>query len=225
MISGKQLKQVLDYSFSAGTTFLAPTATFSAAPSSYTIASVPGTVTLTGSVTPNDGTSVTWTITSGVTLLASGSGNSISHNLVSIPSSLGTSVYNLNITYTNVTAGTTAVLVVPTSVVVTASCLVGQMNSPTQDILIPGDLTPYEGALVVSTQGTIINVFGIVAANTGRLIITIPDSYGAVVLIEDGSGLDVLSQFNTTADPTNSRTIYSSVNIVTPGTYNYKIIF
>jgi hypothetical protein len=227
MISGRDLKNVLTQSFTNGTSFLAPTASFIATPSTYTVSSLPASVILSGTITPNNGTLITWTITnSGGTVIATGSGVNVTHTLASVPSAVSTNVYNLNVTYTNATAGTTAVIVVATSVVVTAAGKVGQINSPTATITIPGDLTaPYEAALVVETKTQMINLFPIVAANTGRIVIVIPDSYGTVSIIEDGAGLNALPQFNATLDPTNSRTIYSSVNIVTPGTYNYKIIF
>ena len=70
-----------------------------------------------------------------------------------------------------------------------------------------------------------VNVFSIIAANTGRIVMTIPDSFGSVTSIEDGAGLNVLSQFNAVVDVPNLRTIYVSINALTPATYDYKFIF
>jgi hypothetical protein len=228
MISGKQLKQVLDYSFTAGSGFLAPTATFIATPSTYTTSSLPASVVLTGDITLNDAASVTWTITDASgTVLTSGSGVSVSHTLATVPSALSTNLYNLNVTYTNTVTAASQVLVVPTSVIVTAPCLIGQLATGV-DITVAADLTPaIETTLTVSNQATIINVFDIVASElpNGKIIFVIPDSYGSVTSIEDGAGLNVISQFNAVVDGTNGRTIYTAVTAVTPATYNYKIIF
>jgi hypothetical protein len=226
MISGKQLKKVLDHSFTAGTGFLAPTASFIANPSTYTITSVPTSVVLNGTIIPNDGVILSWTITdiSGTTL-AFGSGNSISHTLAVTPTLVSSNIYNLNITYTNTSTGLAQSLIVPATVVVTTAALVGQMNSPTQDITIPADLTPYEPFLASTTQVAVMNLFPVVSANVGRIVFAIPDSYGAVTQIEDGVGLNVIAQFNMVVDSANNRKIYTTINVLTPGTYNYKLIF
>jgi len=226
MISGKQLKQVLDYSFSAGTDFLAPIASFTATPSIYTTITLPTTVVLTGSIIQNDGSDISWTITDlAGTTIAFGTNNNVSHTLVTIPTSVSSNIYNLNITYINTSTGLTQSLIVPTSVVVTTAALVGQMDSPTQDIAIPEELIPYESLLTSTTQVAVMNLFSVVAANVGRIVFAIPDSYGAVTQIEDGVGLNVIAQFNMVVDSANNRKIYTTINVLTPGTYNYKLIF
>jgi len=226
MISGKQLKQVLDFSFTGGDLFLPPTASFIATPNVYAVDALPASVTLAGSIIPNDGTSITWTITNvGGTVLSSGATTTVNYVLPAVPSAISTNLYNLNVTYTNTTTALTAILVVPTYVTVTATALIGQINSPTQTIVVPGDLTPYEGALTVTTQSVIINPFDVVAANVGRIVFTVPTSYGTVTSIEDGAGLDVLDQFTVLPDPGNARTIYTTINVLTASTYSYKIIF
>ena len=101
MISARQTKNIIDYMFGNGPAFTAPTATFSAAPASYTDDAVPAGITLTGTITPNDGIITSWTITNLSTTLASGTGNTVSHALISIPATAATYTYSLNIQYTD----------------------------------------------------------------------------------------------------------------------------
>ena len=226
MISGKQLKQILDYSFTAGTSFLAPTATFLATPSTYTSLALPASVVLSGAIIPNSGTSISWTITNAAAAtLAFGSGNAPTHTLAVVPSAVASSIYNLNITYTNTITGTTQSIITPTVVSVTSAALKGQIDSPTQTITIPGDLTPYLADLTITDQAELINVFDVVATDIGRIVFAIPDDYGIVSIIEDGSGLNVLDQFTPVIDTSNARTIFTSIDVVTPATYNYKLVF
>jgi hypothetical protein len=226
MISGQQLKQVLTYTFAGGTTFLGPTGTFVAIPSTYTVDSLPPSVTLEGSLLPNDALNITWTITDGIgNTLVSGLGNTVSFALPSVPNTVSNNVYNWNITYED-TNGGTYTLILSTVVLVTASAKFGQLNGAGLDIIVPGDLTPLiEATFTVTDQVTIINLFAIVAPYTGRLVIVIPDSYGTVTDIQDNTDSTVLSQFNVVVDAPNNRKIYTTINAVTPDTYYYKIIF
>jgi len=226
MISAKQVKSILDYSFVGGSSFLAPVASFIATPSSYTDTTVPGGIVLSGNIIPNDGTDVSWTITDAVaTVLTSGTTTSVSHNLVTIPSSIGSYTYNLNVAYKDLT-GTTFSTTVVTQIVVSTACKIGQLPNPGDDIIVPGDLDPLvEDTFAIKTQAEVINLFTITAAATGRVVIIIPDSFGSVVDIQDNTDSSVLSQFDIVLDPTNTRKLYVSVNAVTPATYHYKIVF
>jgi len=224
MISGKQLKQILDYSFTGGTSFTIPSVTFISTPSDYPYDNVPGAVTLSGVITPNDGLNISWTITEGVATLASGTSNNVSHNLVTIPTTIGTKTYNLNVNYSDGVNNYS--ITATTSLVVTASGLIGQIDNPVTDIVVPGDLTgPIEAALISKSQTEVINLFEIVAADTGRLLIVVPYSFGTLTDIQDNTDLTALDQFNVVDDPTNSRKIYVSILAVTPATYNFKLVF
>jgi hypothetical protein len=231
MISGKQVKQILEYSFTAGTGFLAPSSTFIATPSLYTVDTVPGSVILSGVLLVNDGLNITWTITNaGGTVLTSGSvavGVSvanISHSLGVIPSSASSNIYNLNVTYED-TTGTTFMFTVPTTVTVTASAKIGQLDNPTDNILVAADLVPFEAGLTLTTQDNIINLFSIVASNTARIVIVIPNAYGTVTDISDNTDSSVLAEFNVVNDGPGARKIYVGTLPLTPATYYYKITF
>lgn len=227
MISGRQFKTMVDYMFSGAAGFTAPVATFTPSISEYPDTSLPASVILSGTITPNDGTITSWSINEGVnpTPIATGTGTTVSHTLSSVPSVIGTNNYYLTVFYTDINAASQS-FVLSCTVTVTATALVGQLALPGDDIIIPGDLTPgIEATLSTTSKLAMINVFPIVAANTSKIIFVIPDSYGAVVRIEDGAGLDVSSQFNLVVDAPNSRKIYTGINNVTPATYNYKIVF
>lgn len=224
MISARQTKNVIEYMFGTSSGFIAPTATFSVAPNTYDVNSIPGGISLTGSITPNDGVVTGWSITLGATTLASGTGNSVSHSLVTIPSTIGSYVYNLAVSYTN-NLGANLSIIVPTTVVVTAIGLFGQLATGVS-IVVPADLTGgIEATLTSTSKATIINPFVVTAATVGRIIFTIPDSYGVVSYLEDGAGLDVLNQFDALYDAVNFRTIYTSINQLTPASYTYKFVF
>ena len=226
MISGQQLKQVLSYSFTNGTSFMAPTGTFIATPSAYTTNSLPASVTLNGSLIPNNAVNITWTITDSLgTTLLTGLGNSSNYTLPTIPNTIGNKVYNWNISYQDGN-GNNYSLILSTTVYVTAAANIGQLNGAGVNITVPGDLTPAIEATLTSTdKPTLINLFAITASNTGRIVIVIPDSYGTVSDIQDNTDSTVLSQFNVVTDPGNNRKIYVGTNAVTPATYNYKIVF
>ncbi len=224
MISARQNKNMLEWMFASGADFTAPTAIFTVSPNTYTTAAVPAGVTLSGTITLNDATLTDWTIMQGTTMLATGTGTSVSHALVTIPSAVGTTSYSLVVNYTDNNSNALS-LVVPTSVVVTAVGLYGQLATGV-DIAISTDLTALiEATLTSTSKSVIINAFDIVAATTGRIIFIIPDSYGTPTDLEDGSGLDVSSQFNQVVDAINSRTIWTSINMVIPATYTYKFVF
>lgn len=227
MISGQQLKQILTYSFSNGSSFLAPALTFTILPSSYTLNNIPASLVLSGSVIPNDGTNIQWSMTnSSNVVIGAGIGLNAAVTLTggSIPSTVGIYTYNFIVTYVDANNVTQSI---STSVLlyVTAPGLYGQINSPSQDIIVPGDLTPYLGSLTITTQATLINLFSIVATNTGRIVIVVPDSYGTVTSIEDNTSMNITSQFHVVVDVTNNRKFYVTNSALTPGTYYFKVNF
>lgn len=227
MISSEQLKQVLTFSFLNGSSFLPPSCTFTATPTSYDEDNIPATITLSGVVIPNDGTNIQWTISNSVgSPIGAGLGTSIAVTLsgLSVPSSLG--VYNFTLTVTFLDgAGNTQSINTVVSIFVTAVSLYGQINNPTQTITVASDLTPYLSSLTSTNQGTLINLFLVQALNTGRIVIVVPDSYGVVSDISDNTDASVISQFSVVYDVANNRKIYTSLVAVTAGDYYYKVIF
>lgn len=226
MISAKQFKNSIEYMFSGIPGFIAPTATFYGVPPNYSLSSIPASIILTGVITPNTGIITNWSISDAVnTVLATGTNNSPTYTISAPPSSTGQYTYYLTVFYTDTNGGAQS-FVVPTIISVTADASFGQLASPADNISIPGDLTPaIEATFTITNQQTIINLFSVVAPNTGRIVFVIPDSYGIVTAIEDGGALDVLSQFNIVPDPGNNRQIYVGINAATPATYLYKFIF
>jgi hypothetical protein len=227
MISAKQVKQILDYSFSGGNGFLIPEATLFISPSQYTNNAIPGGVSITGTITPNDGTSINWVLRddNNSTPIASGSGNAVSHNLVSVPTDINNYSYSLIVNYKDanqvIKSFTQSV-----TLVVSSPALIGQLQNPSDDILVPGDLTAgIEGTLSIKTQNQIINLFSLSAVNVGRVLFVIPDSYGSVTDIADNTDNSVIDQFDVIADAPNQRSIFITKNTLVPGTYFFKIIF
>ena len=226
MISGQQLKQVLGYVFTNGSSFLAPTGTFLATPSTYPDDSLPISIVLNGTLVPNDAINITWTITNNVgTILLTGVGNTVSYTLLTIPSTIGSHNFNWNISYQD-SSLTNYSLILTTNIFVSTSAKIGQLANPSDDIVISTDLTPLiESTLLSVTQNTVINLFAITCTNIGKIVIVVPDSYGNLLDIEDNTNSTVLNQFNVITDITNNRKIYVSIANVTPDTYYYKLIF
>jgi len=229
MISARQNLNILKEMFSGDTdNFTVPTSTFNATPNTYTLDSLPGSVVLNGNITPNNGIISNWVITAGSssTPIASGTSNSVAHILIGaeIPSTIATQIYYLTVTYNN---GTIVQSIVSTaSVVVTAAALFGQLATVSDDINIPGDLTPsIESTLTLTNKANFINLFTVVTPAAARVLFVVPDSYGAVVDLQDNTNQSVLTQFNVVVDSANNRKIYVSINAVTPATYNYKFVF
>lgn len=230
MISARQTKNIIDYMFtSVSSGFIIPTAVLTATPSLYTTSNFPGAIILNGTITMNSGVLTNWTITDAVsTILAAGTNNTPVKAILdknTMPSTVGSHGYYLNVYYTD-TNGNNLSILASTVINVTTYARYGQLSNPSDNIVVPVDLTPFELGLATSDQNTIINTFNLVALNTARLVFTIPDSFvGTVTGLEDGVGLDILSQFNVIYDVTNLRTIYVSINVLTPATYNFKFIF
>ena len=225
MISARQAKNMVEYMFTSGSDFTPPTATFVAMPDLYSTSTIPGGITLSGTITLNDGTLTSWSIMSGSTVLATGAGVTVSHNLVSIPVLLGSYNYHLVVNYTD-NQNVAQSIIVPEVIQVTQDALIGALPNPGDDIIIPTDLTPaIEATLTITTQAGLINLFPVTPVSSGRIVFVVPSSYGTLSRIEDNASLDVTNQFNVVLDPSNNRNIYVSVNAVTAGTYNYKLVF
>jgi len=228
MISGKQLKQVLDYSFTNGSSFLGASCTFIATPSTYTTTSVPVNVPLTGIITPNDALNISWTITDpSNSVLQSGIGNTPSYTLTGgdIPTTVGSFVFTLNVTYED-SLGNTYSVSCPTTIGVEVAASYGQLPGPGDNIVIPGDLTaPIEASFTTTTQTALMNLFSYAAAVTARMVIVVPDAYGTAVSITDNTSSDITAQFNVVVDAPNNRKIYVSNSTITPGTYYFQVNF
>ena len=229
MISARQLKTILDYSFTtaASTGGTTPTATFSANPAMYSATNLPASVSLTGTITPNGGLNITWVIlTNSGGVLTSGSGNNVNVGMTgSKPTAIGSYTYTLVVTYQN-TAGSSFTVSFPTLIQVTAMAEVGQMLLPGDNINVPGDLTgPLEATFATKDSNQIINLFAVIAVNTGKIVIVLPYSYGTLVDISDNTDFSVKSQFKLVDDPTNARQIWVSYANLTPATYYYKIVY
>ena len=232
MISAKQTKNILSHMFSTVSGFNAPTATFAVAPTTYDDLSVPapGGVTFSGTITPNDaiapvGAINGWSIMNGATTLASGTGNTVAHTLVTIPSVIGTYSYNLVVSYTDNLAQILS-LIIPVTIIITGVGYYGQLALPGDTITIPADLTaPILATFTSTTQPTMINLFTVTAVNTGRVVLVIPYSWGTLSDISDNTNATVLSEFTLVDDPGNSREIYTTDLALVPGTYYYKVTF
>lgn len=227
MISAKEMKLVIEYMFSGTPGFISPTSVFTSSPVSYTTSSVPSSVVLSGTITPNGGTITSWSISDSTSTVIAGGTNSVpSYTLTggSIPTSVSLNSYFLTTYYTD-SNGTALSYVVSTSFSVDTSILVGQLSTGT-DISVPADLSSgIESTLTTTTQQNIINLFDIVASTTGRVIFVIPDSIGVVTDISDNTNSSVLTQFNIVIDSSNNRKIYTQINQVTPALYKFKISF
>jgi len=229
MISAKQLKKLLDYSFTTPTSSGAvPTATFSANPNMYGTTVLPTSVALTGVITLNGATNLLWDITTpDGTLLNTGFTTSVFHTLsgAAVPSVAGSTTYTLNVSYSNRT-GTGFNASFLTSVTVTDVVKVGQLPDPGDDIIASADLTVFIEDTLASLEITeVINLFSVNAINTGRILMVIPYSFGTVTSIQDNLDVVITSEFNVVDDSTNSRKIYITQNVLTPATYHYKFTF
>lgn len=227
MISGQQLKEVIEHMFSGTAGFILPTATWTSYPLSYPATTLPASVSLYGVITGNSGVITSWSITdSSAAVLATGTNGSPSVSLTGglIPSTIGLNTYFLTVFYTDAN-GAASSFVESTSFSVTSDVSIGQLATGV-DIILPADLTGgIESTLNVTTQQDIINLFDVVATTTGRVIFVIPDSLGSVTDISDNTNSSVLTQFNEVDDTANNRKIFTQINQVTPATYKFKISF
>jgi hypothetical protein len=228
MISAKQLKGILDKSFSTEPilSFTPPSAILTASPDTYTTITVPASITFSSTiVVPGTLTLLSWDLKDELdNILTSGVTTNVSYVLNTPPSTVSTPTYNLVVYYSY--EGTSYSIIFPATVIISVESLVGQLANPGDDITIPGDLTaPIEATLTSKTKLQVINLFAITAAVTGRIVLVVPDSYGTLLDIQDNTDSTVLSQFDLVLDPTNSRRIYVSISALTPATYNYKLVY
>lgn len=227
MISSKQLNQVLEYSFAAGSgVFLSPTASFIATPSAYTDSSIPGSVTLSGTIIPNNATDISWNIRSNQSTLdlSIGTDNNILHNLASIPTTIDNHVYSLNVSYKN-DMGINLSFTVTTAITISSAGKVGHLGGPVDNFTTASqfDTLAVESGFNSKTQTEMINLFTINVATTSRVVIVIPDSFGTVD-IQDNTDSSVLTQFDLVTDASNNRKLFKSTNTLSPGTYHYKLV-
>lgn len=232
-ISGKQLKQALDYSLKGGATnFLVPEISLTATPSEYTVDGSTTSIssfTLNGTIQPNDGTNITFDLQTltGTSLQSGSFGTNIAFSVNPAPTTSQT--YILYVTYTTSTGGTLTISTT-TATTVTGQAKVGQLTTAGADITAVNDLTTaIENTFTIKTQTQLLNYFAIAAPNTGRIVIIVPDDMGTIASIADGTSTSILDEFRTPInDSANSRKIYVSTNALTPpadGNYNYKITF
>lgn len=231
MISAKQLKKVLDYSFTAGSNFVAPTCDLFATPGFYTINNVPASVTISGTITPNDGTVTGWSLKDHTnTTVLVGTGNIISYvdsgGINPLPTTTGSYTYTLTVNYTDNNLASQSMICL-VNLLVTSSSLYGTYttNTPVLDLVTYNATPAIEAGLTVTDQNTIINLFDVVVSGVEQVFIIVPDSYGTVLDIADENDSSVITEFTTIPDPSNSRTIYARTTTLTSNTYQYKVIF
>jgi hypothetical protein len=228
MISAKQLKNILDSSLGSATisAFTVPTAELTATPNSYNDVDAPISVTISGTITPNDGLNITWDLKDPSNVsLATGTGKTISHLLASEPTAVGSYTYTLSIGYED-TSGNAYQTSATVLVTVTTKSLVGQLALPGDDITIAADLTPtIEATFSQLSQIQSINLFSINAVNTGKIVIVVPNIFGTLLDISDNTDSSVIGEFSMVADAANDRKIYVSNLALTPGVYRYKLVY
>ena len=232
MISAKQVNNILTRSFSGGSSILSPKVTFTAVASSY-LAGSTTPVVLSGSILENDAKNIAWSIKdpSGSNLLSDSTGSlSPSFTLVSPPTSVGTYIYTLYVTYEDSDGVAQPAITTLATITVSTPAFAGMLSGPSDDILVPADLTlAIENTLTPLTISEIINPF--IVSGTGvlssKIVIVIPDSYGVVTAIEDNTDTNVLDDdaFSTIYDSANLRTIYVSDLNFTPIDWRFKVIF
>ena len=226
MTSARQLLNILAYTLSGDnsnvnrTTFVEPTATFSVTPTTYAVESAPANMTVTGSIIVNDAVNVTWEVYDGVSIspVLTGSNNVINATL---DTPLIPTTYTLVVTYT----GGNETLEVVSQVNPYYSTYVGQLPTPSDDITVAADLTPFLAGLVGLSYTDALELMTITAAYIGRLVLVIPDSYGTLTDISDENDLSVINEFNVVVDAPNNQKIYVKIDTVTPGSYKYKLVY
>jgi hypothetical protein len=231
MISAKQFKVILDSAFSGAPVlnFNPPTTTFTVALSTYPVSNIPTSLLFSGSITPNEGTNITWSIirVSDNGLVASGSNNSISSTInTGIPNLPGSYKYKLSVSYKY--AGFTQVNIDKyVDVLVYANAYVGQLSGPSATISTVGDLTPQVlGTLTIKSFQEVANWFPIVSSVTARIIFVIPNSFGTLDRIEDSDDNSVLDEFDVLPDSANGRNIYVAKLATSPSAgVIYKFVF
>jgi hypothetical protein len=225
-ISAKQVKQILDNSFTEGSDFLPPAISFVASPSVYSNLAVPSSVNLNVQITANQATNISWTIYNSSSIaLTTGSSLSSVFTVLVPPSSIGVFPYTLQVTYQN-NSGVTITTSTIANISVLESGFRGQFLSPTTNITTAADLTSeLLEELTPALQTNFINLFGINATETGRICFVIPNSFGIVLDISDNTDSSVLNSFNIINDVVNNRKIYTTINALTPNNYFYRLHF
>lgn len=222
-ITGKQLLLALEQAAlcnSGG--FVGPQATFVATPNSYTNNNAPAGVTLTGTITLNDAVISYWNIRQGGTILATGS--TITPSFYVTPASGSSITYTLDVYYT--LDGAAGILTLNAPVLVTDGALYGSLPGPTDDIILPTDLTaPIIAGLSIGDEATITALFPIVITVTARVVIVVPYGISTSWGLLDNDNFSVDSEFTFVDDPGNNQKIAVSNNPLIPGTYYFKVGF
>lgn len=217
MISAKQATNILNKSLASNNGFIEPTLSLSVSPNNYTTGGpITGNVIITGAITLNQATAMSWVVKENGTTVSSGVSLSVN---VSRPKPVLITTYELEIFYTGgLTTKSTF-----TYVIVTEAAYYGQLPAPGNNIIVDTDLDSFLPGLSFNNQVFVGNLFSMTLLNTGRIVFVSPDSYGPVIDIVDENDTSVLNEFNVIYYTANSQTIYVKINTVVAGTYQYKL--
>jgi hypothetical protein len=230
MISARQFKNILQNAFTGNNAlgYTPPTITFIANPLEYDTSAIPNNVVLSGVITPNNGTNLSWSIfeNAGTTPIITGTSLTINYTDVTPFTTPGVSIYKLVVNYTTPT-GTAAPTITKTiNINVTTQSFVGQLANASSNITSAADLTPaILSTLFSKSKSQIINPFYLDLQNNAKIVFVIPDNYGTVANIMDNTDQNVLSSFAVYLDSANARKIYVANNLTTPSTVRYQFVF
>ena len=230
MISARQVSNILAKSFSGGdSNFLRPTASFNAVASNYLENPSPDNVILSGYIQENDGENISWVIKdNNNNNILSGISYNPSVTLTTPPTTVGTYVYTLYITYDDKNGVSQPAIIKLATVTVSTPAFVGKLATAGDVLTEPSHLTTaIESTLTSLTSAQVINKFTISDSQHARIVIVVPNSYGVVLRIEDNTDTDTISngQFKVVNDTAKNRTIYVSDNAISEGDWRFKIIF
>ena len=220
MPGSRQILSMLQKSLQA-TSFLEPTAVLTVNPSSYLSTNIPSSITFDISILFNDATGLSWTLTDSLgNTLTTGISNTDTYVLTNPPTSVST--YTLTLNYT----GGIGIKTFITTVRIDTPAYVGQLSGPSDNIVVPADLTAaILTTLDAKSLGTIVNFFPVTFANVARTVFVLPYSFGVPTALADDNDSDITDEFTLVNDTANGRYIYVRINTVTPGTYNFKVIY
>jgi hypothetical protein len=230
MISARQFKNILQNAFTGNNAlgYTPPTITFIANPLEYDTSAIPSNVVLSGVITPNNGTNLSWGIfeNAGTTPIITGTSLTINYTDVTPFTTPGVSIYKLVVNYTTPT-GTAAPTITKTiNINVTTQSFVGQLANASSNITSAADLTPaILSTLFSKSKSQIVNPFYLDLQNNAKIVFVIPDNYGTVANIMDNTDQNVLNSFTVYPDSANARRIYVANNLTTPSTVRYQFVF
>jgi len=230
MISARQFKNILQNAFTGNNAlgYTPPTITFIANPLEYDTSAIPSNVVLSGVITPNNGTNISWGIfeNAGTTPIVTGTSLTINYTDVTPFTTPGVSIYKLVVNYTTPT-GTAAPTITKTiNINVTTQSFVGQLANASSNITSAADLTPaILSTLFSKSKSQIVNPFYLDLQNNAKIVFVIPDNYGTVANIMDNTDQNALNSFTVYPDSANARRIYVANNLTTPSTVRYQFVF